>query len=631
MGKSIKNKLTIFIILIVLLAVALTVGPTTYICSNITKNILLDHSKEGMEGLAKTIEDRRNQATLQASLLAEYPGVAQAMEEKNADRLLTILTPLVKASGLDFVTVADTEGNVIIRTHEPEKKGDSVLNQMSVQMALKGETSSFIEPGTVVKLSARAGVPVKNEQGHIVGAMALGYDLTNEKLVDDVKNLFGTEMTLFLNDVRVNTTIVKDGKRLVGTQLDPKIAEIVLQQQQNYIGEADILGIPFITAYMPLYGPDGKPIGVIFAGEPRDKLDQLVNNILSTVILITILIIALSMGVTYVVTKKMVGPVKTLAEQAAEIAAGNLALSAIDIKTKDELGQLANSFHTMTGMLKEVISKIKEKADIVNHSAQMLSSSSQQTSAAATETASTMSEMSNTIEHISQNLNSIAELSQRTNHDANSGSQGLVNINSQMQNITTSTQEVANSIYELNQKSLEITQIVQLISKIADQTNLLALNAAIEAARAGEQGRGFAVVAEEVRKLAEQSAIATKEITGLINNMQVEVKKAVETMEKGNREVEAGKIVVNEVGLLFGKIISSIQELTAQIQDVTSAMEQMSGGVQNVVASTEEQTASMEEVSASAEALLNLSNELNQLVSVFKLSQEESDKVLNKA
>ena len=619
MGRSIKSKFTFFIVLIVLLAVALTVGPTTYIYSNISKSILLDHSKVGVEGLAKTIEDLRNQAFLQASLLAEYPGVAQAIEEKNTDKVLAILNPLAKGTGLDFVTVADNEGNVIARTHEPDKKGDSVLNQRNVQLSLKGETSSFIESGTVVKLSARAGVPVKNQQGNIVGALSLGYDLSSEKLLDSAKSLFGTEMTLFLKDVRVNTTIVKDGKRLIGTKLDPQIAEIVLQKQQNYIGEADILGMPYITSYMPLNGPDGKAIGVIFAGEPRDKLDQLVNKIYRTVILITILVIAISMGVTYFVTRKMVGPVKALADQATEIAAGNLAIDTIDLKTKDELGQLANSFQTMTGILKEVVFKIKEKADIINHSAQQLSFSSQQTSAGATETASTMSEMSSTIEHISNNLNSIFELSQTTNLDANSGNQGIVNINGQMQNITTSTQEVARAIYELNQKSLEITQIVELISKIADQTNLLALNAAIEAARAGEHGRGFAVVADEVRKLAEQSAVATKEINSLINNIQLESRKAVETMEKGNREVEEGKKVVNEVGLLFGNIILSIQKLTAQIQDVTFSMEQMSGGVQNVVASTEEQTASMEEVSASAESLLNLSNDLNQLVSVFKL------------
>ncbi len=619
MTRSIKGKFTLFIVFIILVAVILTVGPTTYICSNITQNILLDHSKAGMEGIAKTIEDLRKQALLQASLLSEYSGVAQAIEEKDTEKVLTILTPLAKGLGLDFITVGDAAGVVIARTHEPNKRGDSILNQKNVQLSLQGETSSFIESGTVVKLSARAGVPIKNQRGIIVGTLSLGYDLSREKLVDSLKELFGTEITLFLKDVRVNTTLTKDGKRLVGTKLDPQVADIVLQKQQNYIGEANILGIPYITSYMPLKGPDGKAMGVIFAGEPRDKLDQLVRKILSTVILITILVMTICIGVTYFVTKKMIGPVKTLADQATEIAAGNLAFNTLEVKTKDELGQLASSFKAMTSNLRDVVIKINEKADTVSYSSQVLSSSAQQTSAGATETASTMSEMSTTIEHISENLNDISELSQRTNRDANSGNTGIANLNNQMQVITTSTQGVSRAIDGLNQQALEITQIVELISKIANQTNLLALNAAIEAARAGEQGKGFAVVAEEVRKLAEQSAEATKEIKRLINNMQMEAGNAVETMEKGNKEVEEGKKVVNEVGFLFGNIIASVQKLTEQIQDVTSAMEEMSGGVQNVVASTEEQTASMEEISASAESLLGLAKDLNELVTAFRI------------
>jgi len=154
---------------------------------------------------------------------------------------------------------------------------------------------------------------------------------------------------------------------------------------------------------------------------------------------------------------------------------------------------------------------------------------------------------------------------------------------------------------------------------IADQTNLLALNAAIEAARAGEQGRGFAVVAEEVRKLAEQSASAAKEIYNLINAIQAESQKAVHSTADAIKEVEAGTSVVQEVGDKFKEIISAVQDLTSQIQEVASATEQMSAGVQNVAASTEEQTAAMEEVSASAQSLSSLAEELNMLVAKFKV------------
>jgi len=617
--KSISVKFTVYISVIIFLAVSLTVGPATYIYTNTTKKIMEEHAAEGMQGLAKTIEDMKNKAFEQAAIFAEYPGVAKAVAEKNTDMVLAILAPLAKGIGIDFVTVSDSEGNVIARTHDPEKKGDSVLNQTNIQLALKGQTSSGIESGTVVKLSARAGVPVKNEQGKIVGALSLGYDLSREKLVDSIKKMFGTEATLFLKNVRVNTTVMKDGKRLVGTELDPKITEIVLKNNQRYQGEAEILGMPFITSYMPLKGADNNTIGVIFAGEPKSKLNDQITKVLLTVLILTILVLAVVIFITLFITRKMIGPVHLLAEQASEIASGNLVLKHVNIETNDEMGRLAGSFKTMSDNLRHVVIQIKEKANTVNHSAQTLSASSRQTSAGAAETASTMSEMSSTIEQITDNLKHIAELAQRTNIDANLGNQGISNINSQMQVITTSTQGFSRVVYDLNQKSMEITHIVELISKIADQTNLLALNAAIEAARAGEQGRGFAVVAEEVRKLAEQSAGATKEINNLINNMQTESRRAVVTIEKGHKEVEEGKKVVHEVGELFGNIINSVQRLTEQIQDITSAVEQIAGGVQNVAASTEEQTASIEEVSASAESLLGLSKDLNELVSKFKL------------
>ncbi|RYD04320.1 hypothetical protein N752_15870 [Desulforamulus aquiferis] len=138
--------------------------------------------------------------------------------------MLDVLTPLVEGTGIDFATITDENGIVIARTHDPAKMGDSVMNQKNVQVALKGEPIAVIESGTVVKLSARSGVPVKNEQGQIVGVISVGYDLSKEHVVDEIKDLFGTDATLFLQDTRVNTTIVKENKRLVGTQLDPEIA-----------------------------------------------------------------------------------------------------------------------------------------------------------------------------------------------------------------------------------------------------------------------------------------------------------------------------------------------------------------------------------------------------------------------
>jgi methyl-accepting chemotaxis protein len=193
-------------------------------------------------------------------------------------------------------------------------------------------------------------------------------------------------------------------------------------------------------------------------------------------------------------------------------------------------------------------------------------------------------------------------------------------------------------VANLGERSVQIGQIVDTISGIAGQTNLLALNAAIEAARAGEQGRGFAVVADEVRKLAEQSQDATKQIADLIQEIQGETDKAVVAMNQGTHEVKVGTEVVSVAGQAFGEITLLITQVSDQIQDISAAIQQVTSGSQLIVSSvqdidgiskkvaeeaetvsaaTEEQSASMEEIAASSQSLAKMARDLEAAVSKF--------------
>ncbi|HBV97144.1 MAG TPA: methyl-accepting chemotaxis protein [Desulfotomaculum sp.] len=334
----------------------------------------------------------------------------------------------------------------------------------------------------------------------------------------------------------------------------------------------------------------------------------------------TSLIITAIIGIilALLLSRMVTRPVKYMLERANAIAGGDLTRR-LNVRTGDEIGELAEAFNNMTGQMRELVKRIAEKANIVAESAGQLNINSRQTSANATETAATMGQISVTVENASNSAQTAASAALHASGTADEGLTAMQKVKSQVLAVSSESSRVAGIIDELSGSSTEIGSIVDVIKSIADQTNLLALNAAIEAARAGDQGRGFAVVAEEVRKLAEQSAQATGEIYNLINRIQVKTREVSGAMEAGKNEVEKSIEVVNETGEVFGEIITDIKDVTAKIQDIASAAREVASGVQNVAASTQEQTAAVEEVSASSEILSGLSGELKELVGRFKV------------
>jgi methyl-accepting chemotaxis protein len=175
--------------------------------------------------------------------------------------------------------------------------------------------------------------------------------------------------------------------------------------------------------------------------------------------------------------------------------------------------------------------------------------------------------------------------------------------------VSDTVNSTAGIIEGLGMKSQEIGQMVDLITNIADQTNLLALNAAIEAARAGEQGRGFAVVAEEVRKLAEESSEAAKQIAGLVKEVQQEANSAVEAMQNGTREVAMGTQVVGDAGRSFEHIIVAINMVNQQIQEVSAASQEMAAGSETAMNAIEQTANDAQKNAAVANKISKLASE----------------------
>ncbi len=354
-------------------------------------------------------------------------------------------------------------------------------------------------------------------------------------------------------------------------------------------------------------------------------------------------------------------PLQVVTVAVREVASGNLAIAKLNLPSRDETGQVAMAVNEMVFSLKRLVSKVSSSAEQVASSAQQLNASAEQTASASTQIASSITDvaqgtqtqlknidesssaveqMSASTQQIAANMNFAADASQQAASAAEDGGSKISTAISQMVHIEKVVDESANAIQSLGERSKEIGQIVETISGIASQTNLLALNAAIEAARAGEAGRGFAVVAEEVRKLAEQSSEASKQISGLIGVIQDDTAKAVSAMNTGTKEVKIGTEVVAGAGDAFKLISEKVNAVSAQVRDVSAATQQMAGGsqqiaasirdinkvsqanvaqTQNVSAATEEQSATMQEIAAASQGLAQLAQELQVSVQQFRI------------
>lgn len=363
----------------------------------------------------------------------------------------------------------------------------------------------------------------------------------------------------------------------------------------------------------------------------------------------------------WLISNMITKPLHVVTVAVREVAAGNLAIAKLNLDLKDETGQVAMAVNEMVANLKKLVSKVSSSAEQVASSAQQLNASAEQTASASTQIASSITDvaqgtqaqlknidesssaieqMSASTQQIAANMNFVADASQQASSAAADGGSKVSTAISQMTHIEKVVDESATAIQSLGERSKEIGQIVETIAGIAGQTNLLALNAAIEAARAGEAGRGFAVVAEEVRKLAEQSSEASKQIAGLIGVIQDDTAKAVSSMNTGTKEVKIGTEVVAGAGEAFKLISEKVNTVSAQVRDVSAATQQMAGGSQQVVASireiskvsqanvaqtqnvsaaTEEQSATMQEIAAASQGLAQLAQELQVSVQQFRM------------
>lgn len=357
---------------------------------------------------------------------------------------------------------------------------------------------------------------------------------------------------------------------------------------------------------------------------------EIVQNIMIVSIVSILIVFALLSYQTY---RSITLPIKALTAIAEGFKNGDLSISLAEDK-KDEFGLLAKHFNKATAKLSTMISSVKSSTDTLAANSENLSASitqiasnSREQSTRTTQAAAATEQLNTSFQSVAQNTVNAAESAKNAAELALKGGEVVNETIEGMNMIAESVKESAVSIEALGQNSGKIGEIVKVISDIAEQTNLLALNAAIEAARAGEQGRGFAVVADEVRKLAEKTSSATKEIVDMISMVQEDTNAAVKSMQSGTERVKAGVTLANKAGVSLQNIVSSVQSVTDMIQQIATAAEEqtatggeISSNLESVANLTQQTADGAHGSSESTINLNNLAHDLQKLIRGFKLN-----------
>ncbi len=487
-----------------------------------------------------------------------------------------------------------------------------------------------------------------------LGKISDGDDIN--QLLDDLKERMGCEFTIFEGDTRAYSTVTQNGERVVGTSLASNLRDIVLEQGQTYVGEADILGVTYLCSYVPTKGDDGKIDGLIFAGISIEEAEQETARIISYAVVVSVAVIIVCILLLAVYLKLRVSePLGKITQAAMRLERGELGLAdgreiQLGVRSNDEIGLLGEIFENTIGSLRGYIGEISDvlgaiaKGDLTQSTRQdyagdflaikksmesilgalnqtmgqiaasaghvalgsdQVSSSAQSLAQGATEQASAVTQISTTISDISEGARHTSDAAAEVGSYVNqAGAQLGLSIES--------VKELSESMERISSDSKQISTIIATIENIAFQINILSLNAAVEAARAGAAGKGFAVVADEISSLASKSDQAAKATKDLIES-------SAATITEGGKVMNRVSEALERTGQLAGNVTVKMEQVVEAVEKQTVAMEQVATGVEQISAVVQNNSATSQECAAASEELSNQSGLLKELISTFKI------------
>ena len=485
-------------------------------------------------------------------------------------------------------------------------------------------------------------------------------DYDPEDYIDTFYDETGIHLTLFKENIRFMTSLRNaDGTRNEGTPASDAVWAAVSKGEDFYSDDVVIGGKDYYVYYMPL--TDGKTVyGMAFAGKTQENVKSTLNSIVMSNIISALVLMALFAVFAFIMSRNISEPIQSVAANLSDLASGNIATKVTAKGNVLETATLIDAAKTLSGVLNESITEIRESAETLTETVSITESKAENSAEATSQIADSMNDLSQSTLTLAESVqdinNQIVEMgniieraSDRASQlDGNAKSMGTANADASecIANVVKSSDKSADAIEGISAKINEtnasigrINEMVDLISEIASQTNLLALNASIEAARAGDAGRGFAVVAEEIGKLATQSNESAEQIKYVAHEIGVQSRECVEqsavvrelideerslletTQEKFEAlddNIKSSVEEIEDITEITGQLTNIKDAVTNAISDLSAISEETSATNQEVTSTAEDVSANVREVSEQATEMASLADKLKEAVAYFK-------------
>ncbi len=627
-------------IMVLLVGVILTVSFFSF--RSVTDKTIAGKCQTSVNFLRSSIEMQKEETSSFAESFSADNRLVAGITDGDSSGIEASLASVLNKEGY-YAAVSDAGGKAIWTS-------ENVVKSLDFSSALNGKAvSDLYSDGN--GLYMQASCPVYSG-GSVIGALIIGYDLSNTALVDNVKEQTGNEITVFIGDIRLNTTVLNDkGERGVGTQLDPKISSKVLKGE-TYTGKAVILKQKMSVRYEPLTNSSGEILGILFSGQPTAENDRLFRNVIFLLLGISIVIAIFALVVLAKVTQRIVAaPVLAIKDKMMAVKSGRLNIPMAAFKReKNETSELADAVEDTVCTLEEYINDISNvlscmanydfsissdvdyigefsaikdaltaiKTNIRDIIASLQTASeriyadSADISNGATVLAQGTTEQAATIEELMASIATVSENVSVNAANASSAAELSENVVKLVNEEELAVNNMLDAITDIEEKSKQISKVIKAIEDIAFQTNILALNAAVEAARAGAAGKGFAVVAEEVRNLAVNSAEAAKSTSNLIEA-------TIASVSGGTMHARSVAESMKEVKNISERSNDLMEEINKATAEQASALSQIRTGMEQISVVVQQNSLTAEESSASSQKLTDEFNQLQSIILKFRI------------